>query len=98
MSTTPKTRVLLLNSYCGGEDCSDEMPCYECLKMCNVAWAELEPAHIIGGLEYLHTSPDARPAIRDREIAQEQRVLTVAALPNAKKRPPSSPPPASGPA
>tara|TARA_R110000868_G_scaffold253016_3_gene509739 strand:+ start:472 stop:900 length:429 start_codon:yes stop_codon:yes gene_type:complete len=34
-----RRRVLLLASYCGSDNskCSDEFPCNDCLKMCNVA-------------------------------------------------------------
>ena len=47
-------RVLLLCSYCGEDDanCTDEAPCVECLKMCNVAMVSGD-MEVLGGLDYL---------------------------------------------
>lgn len=47
-------KVLVLSSYCDRETCSDDLPCDECLKMCNISeipsGTELD---VIGGLDYL---------------------------------------------
>jgi ferredoxin len=55
-------RVLLLTSYCGNEDngCTNDFPCDDCLKMCNVAI--IEDSHIIkvlGGFDYLKETTHA---------------------------------------
>lgn len=54
--------LLLLTSYCGEDDegCTDALPCYECLKMCNVLIASQEQVREmqnIGGLEYNSALP-----------------------------------------
>lgn len=58
---TGSRRVLILASYCGGEnpECSDDYPCLDCLKMCNVATAT-GVFRILGGLDYLRrtNAPD----------------------------------------
>lgn len=44
-------RVLLLTSYCGDEsDCSERVPCHDCLLMCNVAVVEVNSEKVYGGL------------------------------------------------
>jgi hypothetical protein len=51
-----KTRVLLLASYCRGENekCSEELPCEDCLKVCNVLVIELPfTFENLGGIDYL---------------------------------------------
>lgn len=52
-------RVLLLASYCGADNpnCSDDFPCDECLKMCNVCEVDgnVRP---IGGFDYLKSLSD----------------------------------------
>jgi len=49
--------VLLLTSYCGEEDgCTDQLPCDDCLKMCNVAVIDpdiIEMKDVIAGFNYL---------------------------------------------
>ncbi|CAO99394.1 hypothetical protein D9623_33450 (plasmid) [Azospirillum brasilense] len=47
-------RVLLLASYCGGDTpgCTEELPCDECLRMCNVAVASGE-FNVIAGMDFL---------------------------------------------
>ena len=56
-----RRKLLLLASYCGADDqkCSDDFPCVECLRMCNVFVAQtdrpLELMNNIGSLEYNHT-------------------------------------------
>jgi hypothetical protein len=47
-----KYKVLLLASYCD-ENCSDEFPCDECLKMCNVCEVPQDTLVAIGGFDYL---------------------------------------------
>lgn len=46
-------RVLLLASYCGDDnsECSDDSPCVDCLKMCNVAIAGSDSFTVLGGLD-----------------------------------------------
>lgn len=50
-----KIKVLLLASYCVEEDtnCTEELPCIECLKMCNVAEIEGKITKVLGGFDYL---------------------------------------------
>ena len=52
-------RVLLLASYCGSDDkdCTDDFPCDECMKMCNIGVisGDLE---VIGGFDYLKECSD----------------------------------------
>lgn len=61
--------ILLLASYCGGEnpECSDAHPCIDCLKMSNIAWAEVGAVRVVGGWEdtdgadiakFAHTAAD----------------------------------------
>jgi len=47
---------LLLCSYCGSNnnECSDKLPCPECLEMCNVAKIENGGIKVIGGYKYLY--------------------------------------------
>jgi len=49
-------RVILLASYCGGgnADCTDHLPCNECIRMCNVAVVK-QPSEmkVLGGIDYL---------------------------------------------
>ena len=50
------TPVLLLCSYCGDDDpdCTNEVPCEECLKMCNIALVPVAtPFTVLGGWDYL---------------------------------------------
>jgi hypothetical protein len=44
--------VLLLTSYCEEDKCTDESPCLECLKMCNVVIMSGYIAENLGGWEY----------------------------------------------
>lgn len=48
------TRVLLLASYCGDDDptCTDDLPCLDCLKMCNVVSMRQRVAENFGGWDY----------------------------------------------
>jgi len=46
-------KVLLITSYCGNEECTDDYPCEKCLQMCNVV--EIKDKSIIknyGGFGY----------------------------------------------
>lgn len=47
-------RVLLLASYCGDDDstCTDDLPCMDCLKMCNIASMRGKPTDNLGGWDY----------------------------------------------
>lgn len=46
-------RVLLMASYCGDNpDCTNDLPCLDCLKMSNVATTNVIK-DIIGGYDYL---------------------------------------------
>ena len=49
-----KRRVLILASYCGGDDpnCTEQTPCNECLRMCNVAEVVVGLDDIIGQFEF----------------------------------------------
>jgi len=40
LHNTDKIPVLLMASYCG--DCTDRLPCEDCLKMCNIVLVEKE--------------------------------------------------------
>jgi hypothetical protein len=53
-------RVLLLASYCGGDnpDCSDRHPCNECLHDDNVAIIETGTIRVLGGLDYVKEYPE----------------------------------------
>jgi len=54
--TKENYRVLLLASYCDRNfnmKCTDEFPCDECLKMCNVANVNSKGIEVLGGLDYL---------------------------------------------
>ena len=50
-------RVLLLTSYCDPdnkeENCSEEFPCIECLKMCNIIEVRGEILKNYGGYEFV---------------------------------------------
>jgi len=47
-------RCLLLASYCvDNDDCTDEFPCDDCLRMCNVIIVPTTKYEILGGLDYL---------------------------------------------
>lgn len=50
-----KRKVLLLASYCGGDPptCTDETPCDDCLRMCNVAEVDDAGMEVIAGLDFL---------------------------------------------
>ncbi|MBU0792296.1 MAG: hypothetical protein KKC55_17815 [Gammaproteobacteria bacterium] len=63
VSSQAEHRVLLLASYCGEDnsDCSDEHPCPECLKMCNVALIKGRP-NVLGGMDYTRPARKAEPA------------------------------------
>lgn len=55
-SRKQEMRVLILASYCvdNNKECTDDMPCIECLKMCNVATIEGEhKVRVFGGYDYL---------------------------------------------
>lgn len=48
-----KRKVLLLASYCGDDypdECSEECPCNECLRMCNVAEVVVSIGDVVGEL------------------------------------------------
>lgn len=51
---TSKRRVLLITSYCGEEDtnCTNEAPCINCLKMCNIVDMEGIITEEYGGYDY----------------------------------------------
>jgi len=51
--------MLLMASYCGGENpkCTDELPCEECLKMCNIVLIpkdQVKSENIISGYDFLN--------------------------------------------
>ena len=48
-----KRRVLLLASYCGEDDagCTEEKPCNECLRICNVAEVVVGVDDVVGQFE-----------------------------------------------
>jgi len=53
-----KKRFLLMASYCDNDGCNDDLPCDDCLKMCNVVEVPIAVAsggnmQVIGGLDYL---------------------------------------------
>ena len=49
-------KVLLLASYC--EDCTNDLPCAECLRMCNVAdIPDGTPITAIAGWDYMREKP-----------------------------------------
>jgi len=56
-------RVLLLTSYCDEEGCTDDLPCLECLKMCNTADLignmDLIDIKVDGGWDYLTLNREA---------------------------------------
>lgn len=46
-------KVLLLASYCDNDpSCTDDLPCLDCLKMCNIATMRGRPAENLGGWEF----------------------------------------------
>lgn len=47
-------KVLLLASYCGtdGDGCTDDLPCLDCLKMCNIVTVRGPPTENLGGWDY----------------------------------------------
>ena len=47
-------RVLLLASSCGDDDptCTDDLPCLDCLKMCNIVTMDGDVTNNAGGWEY----------------------------------------------
>ena len=47
-------KVLLLASYCGDDDlsCTDDLPCLDCLKMCNIVTVRSRPTENLGGWDY----------------------------------------------
>lgn len=50
------THVLLLASYCGGNnvDCTAKLPCINCLKMCNAAILKEDcPVDVLNGYKYM---------------------------------------------
>jgi hypothetical protein len=51
-------RYLLLASYCDENGCSDELPCRECIEMCNVVTVEGKIKNVIGGYDYLKGMTD----------------------------------------
>jgi len=57
--TAIQHRVLLLASYCGDDnpECSDESPCVDCLKMCNVAVTGSDSLTVLGGLDTYRRNP-----------------------------------------
>lgn len=48
-----KRRVLLIASYCGGDnqECTEARPCSDCLRMCNVAEVVVGLDDIVGQFE-----------------------------------------------
>ena len=58
--TVRDKRMLVLASYCGGENpnCSDERPCNLCLADCNVALVRGQ-IKVLGGLDYIQSLPSA---------------------------------------
>ena len=48
--------VLLLASYCDDPECSESLPCEECLKMCNIAFIPVKAilqANVLCGYNFL---------------------------------------------
>jgi hypothetical protein len=60
-----KRTVLLLASYCGGEndECTEELPCLDCLKMCNVVEIEGEITNNLGGYDYNKSNTPVMPPV-----------------------------------
>lgn len=54
-SLKPKTKILLMASYCSdNKECSDDLPCTECLLMSNIFELKDETiATMIGGYDYI---------------------------------------------
>jgi len=55
-SDKPVRKAILLASYCGDLDseCTEDFPCDDCLKMCNVIEIpENTKLNVLGGFEYL---------------------------------------------
>ena len=50
------TRVLLLASYCDDDDpaCTDDLPCLDCLKMCNLVEMRGPVRENLGGWDFNH--------------------------------------------
>ncbi len=48
-----KRRVLIITSYCGDDnpECTEDRPCNDCLRMCNVAVVVVGQDAIIGSFE-----------------------------------------------
>jgi hypothetical protein len=60
-------KVLLLTSYCGDEfddPCSDDLPCEDCLKMCNVVEIpdDTKIVKVVSGWDYAHSHTRNRKA------------------------------------
>jgi len=66
---TQRQSILLLASYCGEDNpkCTDEVPCLECLKMCNVASANVEKLSVHGGWDYMRSIADGECAVTSKE-------------------------------
>ena len=47
-------KVLLLASYCGDDDlsCTDDLPCLDCLKKCDIVTVRGPPTENLGGWDY----------------------------------------------
>ena len=67
--------ILLLASYCGGEDanhqangCTDRNPCAECMEMSNVFEAEVVLEDYMADLASLRTGGGRRPRVGLHEV------------------------------
>lgn len=68
-------KILVLASYCGPDDpqCTDDLPCPACLKMCNVGEI-VDPVDVKvhGGWDYLRRKKRRR-VIRDEPMRRRRR-------------------------
>jgi hypothetical protein len=67
-----KYPILLLASYCGGDniECTEELPCIECLKMCNIAIIPKELVtgeNVIGGYDFLVDAKKNNPSFKIKD-------------------------------
>ncbi len=71
-------KVLLLASYCGDDDpsCTDDLPCLECLKMCNIA--DQQPGPITGNVGGWGFNRQIRETGLPRKAAIEKIVIAAA--------------------
>lgn len=66
---TERQTILLLASYCGDDDpnCTDHLPCLECLKMCNIASAKIEGLSVHGGWDCMRATADGETTLPSKE-------------------------------